>query len=81
MMPLWGQMGELNEEYKAKFEDHIEGRAENLRSQHDSENEEMERKEVQKPSQSNPKSKKEKTDQNKTGSNFNPDEEGEEGKS
>ena len=69
------------EEYKAKFEDHIEGRAENLRSQHDSENEEMERKEVQKPSQSNPKSKKEKTDQNKTGSNFNPDEEGEEGKS
>lgn len=69
------------EEYKLKFEDHIEGKAENLRSQHDSENEELDPKGGA-PSKSAPKSKREgKTDQNKTGSNFNPDEEGEEGKS
>lgn len=66
------------EEYKAQFEEHIEGRAENARSQHESEAEEAEPKaSVGKDKKSN----RGKTEQNKTSSNFNNEEDGEEGKS
>ena len=55
------------EEYKAKFEDHIEGRAKNERVQEESADEEP----ANVASKSNPKSKKEITNLNKTASNFN----------
>ena len=65
------------EEYKAQFEEHIEGRAD-ARSQHDSEVDDAEPKaSVGKEKKSN----RGKTEQNKTSSNFNNEEGEEEGKS
>ena len=64
------------EEYKSKFEDHIEGKAE-ARVIEESDNEEP----AQVMSKSAPKSKKDITNQNKTGSNFNPGDDEDDSKS